>query len=441
MRFLVLLPHRMMVRNWITSGALDLLTRRGHAVTACLRAHDWQDLPQHPRSRLRWLPLDGLGGGRLRGRVRAALRLGSLVAREEGSTTYTHKLGQARPMLGRLEIATWRRFRARVPGGSDGGLMEERLRGLEGRFRPRRAMIETIRDLRPDVLLWATLIHQDNEELEVVKACRAWEIPIVAAPASWDNLSSKGGFMVAPDRMVVWGEESAGHATKWHTCPAGRIHVTGPPHWDLYADVQRLVHPRTVLVAGTSVNYWEDELACLTMLGQDGLTHDYRVLYRPHPRGAFGWKSSDIMPAGVARDPITSQQVCMGRPGWTLHPDDLFAYASLLASVDAVVAAFSTLTIEAALLGKTPLMVGYGRTRHGPGMSSVHAAYEHMAHVVQAPGVMTAQTAEDLVRHVRNAVNGQYRQYATVLREMALRVARVDGHARERVVAVLESMK
>ena len=195
-----------------------------------------------------------------------------------------------------------------------------------------------------------------------------------------------------------------------------------------------------ILVAGTSINYWEDEYSCLVMLGQDGLKNYYRVLYRPHPRGSWGWHPKDIMPPGVARDPITDRQVAHGRQGWSLHPDDLREYPALIASVQAVIAAFSTLTIEAALLGKTPIMVGYGRTRHGPGISAVHAAYEHMAHVVNWPGVKVAYAAEDLVCFVQNAVNGQYAQYAEGLRQMALRVARVDGHARERVAETLECL-
>lgn len=439
MNILILLPHRLMVRNWITSGAAGFLTQRGHTVTVCLHQRNWYDLPTTLRQRLIPIFLDSLGVGRFRERVRSALRLGSMVAREEGSTTYQHKLGQRRPLVGRLEIAAWRRYRARVSGGPDGGPMEERLRGLEGRFRPRRAARETIRAIQPDVLLWATLIHQDNEELEIVKACRALGVPIVAAPASWDNLSSKGGFMVRPDQMLVWGEESAAHAAQWHNCPPGKIHVTGPPHWDGYARIATGKARPAILVAGTSVNYWEDEHACLVRLGQNGQRQGYRVLYRPHPRGAWGWQRSDQMPPGVARDPMTSQQVCLDRPGWSLHPDDLRDYPALIASVQAVVAAFSTLTIEAALLGKTPIMVGYGRTRHGPGMSAIHSAYEHMAHVVNWPGVKVAYSAEDLVRFVQNAVQGRYAPYAAGLRQMALRVAKVDGRARECIAAALEA--
>lgn len=443
MRILILLPHRMMVRNFVTSGAAGFLAEQGHAVTVCLHQRNWRDLPVTLRQRLTPLFLDSLGGGQFRGRVRAALRLGSMVAREDGSTTYRHKLSQDRPLVGRLEIAAWRRYRQRVSGGPDGGPMEECLRGLEGRFRPRRAVLEAVQAVRPDVLLWATLIHQDNEELEVVKACRALGVPIVAAPASWDSLTSKGGFMVEPDQMLVWGEESAGHATKWHNCPAGRslatLLVTGPPHWDGYARIAGGDARPAILVAGTSVNYWEDEHACLVRLGQDGERHGYRVLYRPHPRGSWGWHPKDLMPSGVTRDFITERQVIEGRPGWSLHPDDLRDYPALIASVQAVVAAFSTLTIEAALLGKTPIMVGYGRTRHGPGMSAVHLAYEHMAHVVQWPGVKVAYSADDLVRFVQNVLNGHYVQYAVGLRQMALQVARVDGHAHERIAEAVET--
>ena len=441
MLVMALLPHKSLVRAWATSGALELFHLRGHIVHVAMRSSDWLDVPASIQKDLHFLPLDSLGGGRLRGRVRAALRLGSMVTREENSPTYAHKLGQWRPLLARAEIAAWRRFRRRVPGGVDGGAMEERLRGLEARFRPRSEALGLIRDLRPDVLLWATLGHQDNDELEVVKACRAEGVPIVLAWGSWDSASSKGGNLVRPDRMLVWGEESARHAADWHNCPAGQILVTGPVHWDPYAEPQREpVGKPSILVAGTSINFWEDEYACLKMLGRDGLEKGYRVLYRPHPRGAWGWHPRDMMPEGVVLDGITAAQVWGGRSGWSLHPDDLAGYPALIASVRCVVAAFSTMTIEAALLGKTPIMVGYGRTRHGPGMAHVHQHYLHMRHVVAWAGVKIASEADDLLRFVRHAVEGHYAEDAPGLRQMALRVARVDGHARQRAAEALEAL-
>ena len=384
-----------------------------------------------------WLPAKcevfvthGCQGGPIRRRIRGALRLGSMVAREPESVTYRHKLGQRRSILGKMEIALWRAIRRWANP-------ENLARRVEAALPPKRHAREAVDGLR--LLLWPTLIHTDNAELDLVKSARTDRCQILSIPASWDNLTSKGGYLVKPDGLAAWGEASKGHAIRHHGFRADQVVVTGPLHWEGYAEsphpLPELAGKPTVLVAGTSVNYWSDEWRILEALGQAGLTHDFRVLFRPHPRGAWGWHLRDVMPPGVSRDPQIERWIAQGRRGWSLDPADLAYYPHLMASVCAVVAAFSSMVIEAALLRKPSLLVAFGESRHGPGGAGMHVNYQHIAEVAAWPGVTVCRTLSEILDGVLRSVEHPGTNH--VLQVKAQEVARVGG-AQDRMLMEIE---
>ena len=375
----VLISHALHDRNWIASGMARKIADKHELVI--LRP---QEL--------------GAVGGPWRRRVREAFVLASMVAREPGSRTYRFKLAQRRPLAPRLEIRAFRMLRDR---GMD---LESVFRRWEARQPPLRAALQATAGL--DVLLWPTLIHTHNEEIELVKSARQGQkCQVVAAPASWDSLTSKGAFLVQPDAMLVWGEASKRHGVMAHQMDAKAIRVTGPPHFDFYHEPRQTRVESTVLVAGTSVNYWEDELEIVTFLRQrvNGIVH------RPHPRRGGGW----TWPAMEELRGQLDAAVC-------------------------VVAAFSTVVIEAALMGKPSFLVGFGPSAHGPAMADYHYQLEHMAEVVSWPGVHLCRSKEELLTGLEGILNKGIRPDAAELRRRALEVARSDGHVQERILEALE---
>ena len=62
-----------------------------------------------------------------------------------------------------------------------------------------------------------------------------------------------------------------------------------------------------------------------------------------------------------------------------------------------VVAAFSTVVVEAALMGKPSLLVGFGQSSHGSAMVNYHFELEHMTEVTTWPGVRLCNTRDELL--------------------------------------------
>ena len=381
MRVGLLISHDLHFRNFVASGLAAKIADKHELVL--LRPKEL-----------------GAVGGPWRRRVREAFLLASMVAREPGSRTYRFKLAQRRPLAPRLEIRTFRILRDRSVD------LEAAFRRWEARQRPPWAALEATRGL--DVLLWPSLIHQHNEEVELVKSARQGQIcQIVAAPASWDTLTTKASWLIRPDRLLVWGEASRRHALEHHGFTPNQVTATGPPHFDFYHEPRKVPRESEVLVAGTTVSYWSDENRFVDFLRPrvKGLHH------RPHPRrgGSWSWAAMEDL---------------------RLHLDAAIC----------VVAAFSTIIVEAALMGKPSLLVGFGKSTHGPAMADYHFQLEHMAEVASWPGVHLCRSKEELLTGLEGILNKGVGWNADELRRRAQEVARSDGHAQDRILAVLEGV-
>ena len=378
MKIGLLVSHALHERNWIASGMARKIADKHELVI--LRPKEL-----------------GAVGGPWRRRVREAFLLASMVAREPGSRTYRFKLGQRRPLLARMQIRAFRRLRDR---GYD---LEGAFRRWEARQRPVQAAVAATRGL--DVLLWPSLIHTHNDEVELVKSARQGQkCHIVAAPASFDTLSCKGGFLVPPDQMLVWGEASKRHAVDYHGFKPEEVAVTGPPQFDLYHEPRKALTREIVLVAGTTVNFWADELEMIAFLRRV----PFPIVHRSHPRAGGNWSWEAML---TLRDQLDSA-MC-------------------------VVTAFSTVSIEAALMGKPSLLVGFGASAHG-GSVLDHSVYEHMAELLQWPGIILCKSMPTLCEELNHVLSGKYEMLADELRCQAFEIARSDGKCRERIVEAIE---
>lgn len=369
MRILLPITHALHRRNMIASGLVEILEKRGH------RVEIFEDVKP------RWA------------RLRRTLRLMTLVQGELRSQTYRHKATLRRGRA-RLEAAVWRVVRRR---GVD---LESAAMRIEAAL-PLTKSREIIHAILPvDLVLWPTLLHMDAIENDLIKTALAIDVPVVAAPASWDTLTTKGAFLARPNRVIVWGAAAAAHACQIHGFLTDQVEPTGPPHfWPYESGVEPLGDQ--ILVAGTSLHYWAEEQAFVTELERH---FPGRVLHRPHPRSVGVW---DQNVEGPARD---------------------------LRRAGIIVAAFSTIVIEAALMGRPSILVAFGTGEQGRTVD--HLAYDHMAEVAKWPHVAVARSMDELAKYVA-AFDGNKVPLRSA-RSRALRIAYCEPGVRDRFADAVE---
>jgi hypothetical protein len=268
-------------------------------------------------------------------------------------------------------------------------------------------------------------------------------------------LTSKGFFIIPPDSLLVWGEESRRHAVEHHGFSADRVIVTGAPHLDVYGPEwpvesreqflwRRGIDPakRLLLFAGTTISYWEDEphqLRALSQAIRNGELKDCVVWYRPHPRRAYRDVKALGELEGVFVDDQVIRQKTTGVSSYSTRPDDLGHYRNLLEACDGIAAAFSTLILEAALLGKPSLVVAFGFNDRRPGRLFPHSEFEHSIELLSMPGITLCRSLDELKQGIQRVFSGEFTSVAPALRTRAGQIARnLDGRGQPRIVEALE---
>ena len=163
-----------------------------------------------------------------------------------------------------------------------------------------------------------------------------------------------------------------------------------------------------VLVAGTSLHFWFEERDIVALLSR---RFPDEVVHRLHPRRGGSWE----WPAMLKLKNQIAQAWC-------------------------VVAAFSTVTIEAALMGRPAILVGFGNGPQGRVLD--HWAYEHMATVASWPTSKVAHDEDELVRMVANALARPLtEEERDDLRARALLIADCRPGLHERIARAIEAAR
>ena len=95
-------------------------------------------------------------------------------------------------------------------------------------------MVDYLRRQAPDIVVLTALTYARSQQLDLLKAARALNIPVAAAILSWDHLSSKALVHVFPDMVLVWNDVQRQEAVDMHGLPAERVVPTGAQCYDLW---------------------------------------------------------------------------------------------------------------------------------------------------------------------------------------------------------------
>jgi hypothetical protein len=232
-----------------------------------------------------------------------------------------------------------------------------------------RVVTDFVRDQRPDVVVVSPLIDAASDQVDLVRACQRTGIPVIAAIASWDNLTNKGHMRVYPDLVTVWNEHQRTEAIELHGVSPDRIRVTGAQLFDRWFERQPSLDRQAfcrqvglpddrpfVLFTGSSVfiarsdrevpfvRTWIEGMRA----SASPVLRDAAVLVRPHPFNPDAWITADFSDLGpVAVFP---------RERYTPAAEEArSSFFDSLYHCDAVVGINTSAMIEAAILRKPVL--------------------------------------------------------------------------------------
>jgi hypothetical protein len=455
---LAILPRGEAIRNFVYSGALDVMARSAEVsvLTVSPSPEIWRDLASRyerifeltdepePRSVGALRDLLDMAHGRWLWSKAAELRWELRDAEAVGAGARAKRLAKKLACLP-FSNAVGLELLSRVESG------------LSRRHARANVYVDLLRRLAPTLVFNGSHVHS-RVATPAVYAAKALGIPTAAFVFSWDNLTSQGRMIPRYDYYLVWSTRIADELVRMYpSVRRDRVLVTGTPqfdfhfrpeyHWDREAFAAKVgADPaRPIVLYSTGmpnhmpgepavVEGVADALARMTDLGPPQLLVRVYAKDRTRRFDALRARRPDILFSPVAWE-----------EAWhTPTLEDSFMLTNSLRHAAVGVNIASTISLELFMFDKPVVNVAYEALASGTEPSVALARYyefEHYRPLVQRGAVVVARSEDELAVAVRQAL-ADPQVGATSRRNLLLDMFghSLDGYSAVRVAEQLASV-
>lgn len=267
---------------------------------------------------------------------------------------------------------------------------------------------------QPDLVLYTTMYAKDPcIEIEAKKR----KIKTINLIHSWDNLTIKGPFVVAPDKTIVWNETLKRELIQFHNIPASEIYMSGIPQFDIYFDKcklsskkdffrkwgldenKRLITYASAVPGIVPCNQDLGEILYDALKGSK-FSFPSQLLIRLHPKDKYElFKKLEGLDDTVVQKPGRSADT---NDKWNPSIADMITLAELMHHSDVVVNIASTITIDAIAFDTPVVCVGFDGylKKEYPQSCKRYYDYNHFKNIVTTGGVRLVYSPEELIENI-----------------------------------------
>lgn len=323
---------------------------------------------------------------------------------------------------------------------------------------PRHSFRELFERYRPSIVFSTDVFS--SSDCRILHEARVHGVPTLGMVRSWDNLTTKGGFRVVPDTLLVHNEFAKNEAIRFHGIHPSRMRVIGIPHYDNYIHppkISRAEFLRQMGIPEDKTFFVYAPLGDRIMkVGNVVHTHFYDgelipIIERCLPPNAFlivRFPPTDTVTVDRTR---LSPRVIFSYPGVRFgegvggirssemsREDDESLFNAIYYS-NGVVNSFSSIFVDALFIDR-PIIVPAFDPKPVSYWESVRRVeeFEHLKPVMGSAAVKTAWTPEELAAHLRFYAEDKTRDAPARAALMEKECFSHDGKSSERLLAVIE---
>lgn len=292
-------------------------------------------------------------------------------------------------------------------------IFRETLRYLDFKLLPKNLYAEYFEKYCPD-LVFSTDLFSDHD-VQIMREARARKIPIVGMVRSWDNITSHGLNRIIPDKLIVNTPKIKEEAIRYCDISPEAIEVVGIPHYDRYLEEKKISRvelfkelnldpkKRTLFFAPPSDIFTRNNPISVQVIKELSKMNDIQLIIRLYLVGDVNLGDIKPLSGKIAIDAPEKSRHFVGvdlAPKADAHLVDLIHHS------DVVIAFASTLAIDATVLGKPVVFIGFdGEPR--PYWESLRQYYDfdHQRYLLNTGGVQLAENMEGLVKNIRDYLN------------------------------------
>lgn len=319
-------------------------------------------------------------------------------------------------------------------------------------------IIELYDKYKPGVLFATSLTNFDFDVL-IAREAKRRDIKIIGMIRSWDNLSSHGLLRVVPDVFILQNIFLKDMAVEYQAINPKKtpIHIVGLPHYDMLKDVASLLPSREEFFKSLGLDP-EKKLIFYGAMGEflfihegeipevfDSLVQDKKIkypsqfLYRAHPKFRIDPEKTKSLKSIIFD---TEGKYINTEKTDTSENENIHLAASIYYS-DVVVTAASTIAVDAAVLDKPVICIGFdGKTEkkdvnYWESVERFYDLYTHFEELMSANGVKLAKNPDDLAKYINEYINNPTSEAGGRKRIIDRLVAPFDGKSGMRLAQLV----
>ena len=265
-----------------------------------------------------------------------------------------------------------------------------------------------VQEYKPDLVIFP-FTGVEGTGVELVSLSRKYGFKTFFLVNGWDNLSSKGILPYLPDYLGVWGPQPLVDAVNIQGMPAHRVFMLGCARYEHYlkrdnAELRLFPH-NYILFAGAATA--SDEVTPLRILEsvlEELSLHDVKIVYRPHPGRDEKHRGFEIFEPEKYRHVILDPQIADYYLATTQRNSESLSgqclpelkyYSSLVNNAIFIISPMSSMILEAALFDVPALVLA-----HDDGCSLIpphlQAKFRHFDGADEVPGWFFVRKLDEL---------------------------------------------
>lgn len=302
-------------------------------------------------------------------------------------------------------------------------------------------------------LVFITSIGSDDQ-IALLRNCKARGVLSVAMASSWDNVS-KWGFREKADRFVVWSSYMRDEALRFQGYKESEIKIVGIPQFDHYVKPNiysreeftgkfHLNPAKKTIFFGSEGPICTDDPYVVSFLQKkikDGTLADYQILVRPH----FGYGDRDTSRYVSLVD---NETVFMDNFSEVSNFKDntaltLTTVTNLIAEIlycNVAITSTSTLVLDILANDKMPILYNFDEVKNKPFKESIKRLYGTLwfQEILKFGLDNMAGSEEELVEKIKELIANPDKDLDKREKLIERLCYRLDGRSGERLFAVIK---
>lgn len=325
-----------------------------------------------------------------------------------------------------------------------------------------RVVGETVKKLRPAVVVSTYPVN--DLEASVLLEAQCLGIPTVGQLLSWDNITSKGRWLVIPDLFLAWGSIMAEELGRYYGVGGERVMCTGVTHFDTH--INGVTRPRIVeslerlglegerpylLFGMSSPVFAPTEIEVVEhvarLVESDQFGAEMQLVVRPHPQNVMG--SMADMSWLPRLEMLRSSRVAVQFPlmvrsslPWATEREDMLVLANLIGGCSVCINSGSTLSLDAIIQDRPVVLPLFDVGSQWPWWASARRIgdYIHQRTMIELGGVTVTHSLEETMRAIAVYLADPSVHSAGRRLTRDRELGPCDGRASERVARALQRL-